>query len=138
MHRADRELANQIELAFLQKGLIPKQGEYLSADGTQACALGALGFSGITIGVVTSLNRSLEFLDFLTEGFDSFENPTLFASNYNRLQFRLARSDYGATALSKFNDASRGFRLGYSVAKRMFSKAPTEPSPTRIGISIGT
>ena len=121
MNRLDAHIADEIEEAFLVQGLRPLRKTF--RDGTGACAVGAVAV-GLD-GFAARFNRSRTFAFGVTWGFD-MQNCLWIAQSFAR-DMTMFDANNGPKVASDF---SRGVRVGYAVAKRMFSEAPIEISPT--------
>lgn len=126
MHRADKALADRIEMAYLTTGWRPIQGMFTDNKNTGGCALGVLGVRNFMKRDLALVGRPYDFCNALAIGFNS----------YRRLDINIWNEFAWTAWSSPDDDASRGFRLGYSVAKRMFSKAPIEQVPQRETVGV--
>ena len=126
MHRADQYVADLVEMAFIAGGFKPIKKTF-ATNGGGRCAIGAIA-KGMD-EAVPILGRSFTFCYGVTVGFDSFGE--IWCLDYAERDLRMFQKRNGTKTADDF---SRGFRCGYEIARRMFSKAKTERACSSVAV----
>jgi hypothetical protein len=122
MHKADREVLARVERSFQANKFIAVQGSWADPNApADRCGLAALltgdqAISPFSHEIVSALiDRSDAWVGFFVSAFDEW--PVL-----NELVFTSNVYEEG-----KYDDRSRGYRAGWTCAKRLFSRPSSMP-----------